>query len=114
MNRMKPSENYFSQNSILDTFGNGNTLDPTWSRLTEDPKRIAEIPVIKVCFKNNKWFTLDNRRLWVFKTLEEDRYISDIELKIVSESELPESNFTTIHDGTSVVTRIKDTDDYFC
>ena len=44
-------------------------------------------------------YTLDNRRLWVFKKLEADGYITDIQVKTVSNDLLTPEKFTTKNGG---------------
>lgn len=64
--------------------------------------------------KNGRWYTLDNRRLWVFKKLEESGRITDVDVNIVSEDDLTAKKFTTTNCGVSVrirQTRV-DLDDY--
>lgn len=102
---MKPSKIYYSQDSIRDKFENNYTLMATYNILTRHPGVMVRIPKIRVCFKNGKWYSLDNRRLWVFRRLEENGYISSIAVKRVAESELPENKFTTTNGGTSVEVR---------
>jgi hypothetical protein len=57
---------------------------------------------MKVCKKDGKWYSLDNRRLWVFKRLEADGCIDDVEVMIVSSSQLTARKFTTNNGGTIV------------
>jgi hypothetical protein len=45
----------------------GETLD----ELVEGRCRISAIPTISVVWRNEKWVTTDNRRLWVFRHLEQ-------------------------------------------
>lgn len=52
--------------------------------------------------KNGKWFTLDNRRLWVFRRLEEDGHITDVDVNVVSSDRLKARKFTTTNGGVSV------------
>lgn len=64
--------------------------------------------------KNGRWYTLDNRRLWVFKKLEESGRITDVNVDIVSEDDLTANKFTTTNGGVSVRIRQPrdDLDDY--
>ena len=50
-------------------------------------------------------YTLDNRRLWVFKKLEAEGCITDIPVKIVSNDRLTPEKFTTKNGGESVEIR---------
>ncbi|CAG2201990.1 unnamed protein product [Mytilus edulis] len=73
---LKPSNIHYSQDSISNTFGKstihsdryiGETLDD----LINGTINVNNIPNISVFRLNNKWFTTDNRRLWVFRKAEE-------------------------------------------
>ncbi|CAG2201938.1 unnamed protein product [Mytilus edulis] len=73
---LKPSDIHFSQDSISNTFGKktqhrntyiGETLD----ELINGTATVFSIPTISVFQHKGKWFTSDNRRLWVFRKAEE-------------------------------------------
>ncbi|XP_056022114.1 uncharacterized protein LOC130054980 [Ostrea edulis] len=113
LSRINPSEIYYSQDSIKEKFFDGQTIYSSLSECREKPYVINMIPTMRVCLKDGKWYTLDNRRLWVFKRLEAEGYISDVEVMIVSSSELTASKFTTNNGGTSVIIRqpVNDSDE---
>lgn len=52
--------------------------------------------------KNGKWFMLDNCRLWVFRRLEEDGYIIDVDVNVVSSDCLKVRKFIIMNGGVSV------------
>lgn len=99
---MKPSEIYFSQDSIKNTFEYGQSIHDTLKKCQEDPMAIHQIPTMRVCMKNGKWFTLDNRRLWIFRRLEEGGHITDVDVNVVSSDRLSARKFTTTNGGVSV------------
>uniref|UniRef100_A0A8W8KB38 Uncharacterized protein n=1 Tax=Magallana gigas TaxID=29159 RepID=A0A8W8KB38_MAGGI len=99
---MRPSEIYYSQDSIKNTFDNGQSIYSTLRMCKEDPFEIDLIPRMRVCMKNGKWFTLDNRRLWVFRGLEESGHITLVDVIRVSSDRLTARKFTTTNDGVSV------------
>lgn len=99
---MKPSEIYFSQDSIKNTFDNGQSIHDTLKKCQEDPMAIHQIPTMRVCMKNGKWFTLDNRRLWIFRRLEEGGHITNVDVNVVSSDRLSARKFTTTNGGVSV------------
>jgi hypothetical protein len=62
-------------------------LEQSLDELVEGRCRISAIPTISVVWRNEKWVTADNRRLWVFRHLEKLgkcttirglKYISDV------------------------------------
>jgi hypothetical protein len=73
---LKPSEIYFSQAEINNVFNKRSchpykNLGETLDELVEGRCRISDIPTISVVWRNEKWVTTDNRRLWVFRNLEQ-------------------------------------------
>ena len=115
--RLKPSEIFYSQDSISKKFNNGKTIYSTLDECRDNSFKVALIPNIRVCQKNERWYTLDNRRLWVFKRLEEEGRITDIEVNTVSSGFLTAKKFTTKNGGVSVRIRSSsarlDLDDMF-
>jgi hypothetical protein len=102
---MKPSEIYFSQDSIKEKFDNGHTIYSTVSVCKKHPYVIQRIPKMRVCKKDGKWYSLDNRRLWVFKKLEADGHIKGVTVQQVSQDRLTAEKFTTRNGGESVEIR---------
>ena len=64
---------------------------------------IEDIPTIKVVKMDGKWFTLDNRRLWVFRRLEKRGWCRKIPVIIVND--IPNGRFTTINGGQDIKVR---------
>jgi hypothetical protein len=64
---------------------------------------VRDIPTIPVVKRNNKWFTADNRRLWVFRNLEKLGKCSEID--VTEGYYIPSSKFTTINGGVDVTVR---------
>ncbi|CAG2219459.1 unnamed protein product [Mytilus edulis] len=72
---LRPSEIYFTQASISRKFGRctthkNKTIGETLDDLAEERIGIGSIPNICVMKENGKWWTADNRRLWIFRHLE--------------------------------------------
>lgn len=67
---LRPSEIYYSQNSIGCSFTSGEKIGETLDDLCEGRISVHDIPMICVFKVNGKWVTMDNRRLWVFRHLE--------------------------------------------
>ena len=73
---LAPSAIYFSQDSISNSFGNytphrNKTIGETLDDILLGKCEISDLPTISVIKKNGFWVSADNRRLWVFKKLEE-------------------------------------------
>ena len=101
MLELRPSEVFFSQATIKDHFRRGyRTIYETLEQCTNDPCTVDNIPKITVCKKDGKWFTLDNRRLWVFRQLEAKGLLSSI--SVFESDSIPECKYNTMNGGTSV------------
>ena len=58
---------YYSQDSIKQSFQDGQTLEKMKRQLIQGVKTVTDIPRITVVRHQGRWFSVDNRRLWVFK-----------------------------------------------
>ncbi|CAC5413382.1 unnamed protein product [Mytilus coruscus] len=105
---LRPTEILYSQDSIANTFERstrhrnmyiGDTLD----ELINGSATVTSIPTISVFWRNDKWFTLDNRRLWVFRTAEELGILNSI--PVYETSGINSNKFTTCNGGSSVRVR---------
>ena len=105
--QLRPSDIYFSQDSIRNRFRDGclhsnKTLGETLDDLCEGRISVCDIPVIAVTQKDGKWFTGDNRRLWVFRHLER---LGKCTFLTVYEGYISSDKFTTYNGGASVRVR---------
>ncbi|WAQ95667.1 hypothetical protein MAR_028357 [Mya arenaria] len=105
---LKPSEIYFSQDSINNVFGKrcrhsyhliGESLDA----ICENRCSIHSIPTISVMKKNGRWITSDNRRLWVFRQLE--RLGKCKTVPVHTTDHIPAGKMTALNSGDSVHVR---------
>lgn len=102
--RLAPSEIRYSQDSIRNKFTQyphqdiyiGQTLDD----LLLGDIRVRDIRTIRVMEKRERWYSADNRRLWVFKKLEKLGKCDEI--KVVEIYSIPDEKFTTENRGRSV------------
>ena len=105
---LRPSEIFYSQDSIMNRFGDytshGNTyIGETLDQLLRGHCNVNSIPTISVVKKYGKWYTSDNRRLWVFRKAEELGFLETID---VNETYyLNENKFTTENGGESIRVR---------
>lgn len=105
-----PSDVRYTQDSIGNTFGRctshadtliGETLDDLLLRRCS----IYDIPRISVIRRSGKYYSADNRRLWVFKTLEELGGCGEIPVFEIDEYDIPPMKWTTYNDGESLNVR---------
>jgi hypothetical protein len=72
MLELKPSDILYSQDSISNQFHCGiRYIGDTLDQLLIDSSYVQRIPNIQVVERNGTLFSMDNRRLWVFKKAEE-------------------------------------------
>ena len=105
---LRPSEIFYSQDSIMNRFGDytphGNTyIGETLDQLLNGHCNIESIPNISVVERNGKWFTSDNRRLWVFRTAEEIGFLKSID--VIETYYIKDDKFTTENGGTTIRVR---------
>ena len=77
----------------------GETLD----QLLNGHCNVQSIPKISVAQRNGKWFTSDNRRLWVFRKAEEIGFLKTIYVN--KTYSIKDDKFTTENGGTSIRVR---------
>lgn len=74
--KLAPSEIHYSQDSITNRFGKstehaGVLIGETLAKMLTVDCSIFDINTIQVVRRNGVYLTADNRRLWIFKMLEE-------------------------------------------
>ncbi|XP_052104340.1 uncharacterized protein LOC127737546 [Mytilus californianus] len=103
VDELKPSEIRYCQSSIRPIFFNGDQIGETLDEILEDELDVDDIRTIKVCRKGSRWYTLDNRRLWVFRKAEQFGKCDVIEVEETDDIE--ERKFTTECRGKFVEVR---------
>uniref|UniRef100_A0A8W8JE73 Uncharacterized protein n=1 Tax=Magallana gigas TaxID=29159 RepID=A0A8W8JE73_MAGGI len=78
---------YYSQDSISNKFGKstehaGVLIGETLDKLLTGECSIHDIKTIQVVFRNGRYLTADNRRLWIFKKLEELGECTEIPIRM--------------------------------
>lgn len=101
--RKKPSEIRFSQDTIAYHWkGSSIRIGVTLDQLLENEITPEKIPMITVSIRHGLLYTSDNRRLWVFKKLEEFGKCESIKVKY---GYINPKKFTTTNYGTSISVR---------
>ncbi|XP_033745120.1 uncharacterized protein LOC117330754 [Pecten maximus] len=105
---LRPNDIRFSQDSINNVFDKRSThanrrIGETLDALLRGLCKISDIPTITVVQRNGAWYTTDNRRLWVFRKLEELGGCTTIPVR--TGYHIPDSKLTTKNSGRSVVVR---------
>lgn len=101
---LKPSVIHYTQENIGCKFQDGNNIGKTLDDLmdgviTMDSFRFK----LRVCHENGKWWSEDNRRLWVFKHLE--RLGKYQEIVVQQKASIRKNKMTTVNGGTSIRVR---------
>eukprot|EP00106_Octopus_bimaculoides_P020423 XP_014787865.1 PREDICTED: uncharacterized protein LOC106881861 [Octopus bimaculoides] len=103
--QLSPSDIRYTQDSIGSRFRNGITLSRTISDLVKGTITPDSFPTITVYQKDGKYYSYDNRRLYVFKELQR-RSQPDLKIKVcLTSAALSPLKFTTHNDGQSIMVR---------
>lgn len=105
-----PSEIMFTQGSIKGSFRCGKSLLQVANVLASEDNAFGDIPKIQVVKTHGKYYTLDNRRLAVFRCLEMRGIITKIKCEVCPfASKISEVNRkrSTVCDGQSITVRGK-------
>lgn len=77
------------------------------TKVEEGRVNVANIPPIKVAKKNNRYYSSDNRRLYVFRVLQRRGKLRKVQVRMVKE--IYDEKFTTENDGYEVKVRYGNT-----
>lgn len=107
MMKIRPSELFFSQDSISNKWGEqtacrSKLIGVTLDELLTKSISLEDIPNISAVNISGKFYTVDNRRLWVFQKAEELRFVHTIEVNQVTRRHLKRAKFTTNNEGISI------------
>uniref|UniRef100_A0A0L8FR60 Uncharacterized protein n=1 Tax=Octopus bimaculoides TaxID=37653 RepID=A0A0L8FR60_OCTBM len=93
---LSPKEIRYTQDSISSCFQNGNEIQDLISEIIRGQTTTHEIRTIRVFDKDGKYYSLDNRRLYVFK---------EVQRLIKSAKFEDKDKFTTRNNGLSIQVR---------
>jgi len=100
---LAPSDIRFMQDSIYPSFYGGKRVNDVIEDIYSGRTSLNVLPRIEVTKRNNKYYSLDNRRLYLYRVLEKRGFLSRVKVSLVSK--WPEWKFTTENDGASVIVR---------
>lgn len=104
---LMPSQIFYSQDNIKFCLRDGRTLGEVLDLLIDGKESVQDLGLIRVTKRpgDNKWFTLDNRRLWLFHHLQGAGKCKKITV-LKTEYDYGQSNkFTTRNGGVAVKIR---------
>lgn len=103
---LKPSEIFYSQDSVASKFQDGRDLNQTAQMLLLKELDPEDLPVIQVVRRiDGKYYTLDNRRLYVFRVGQYNGVTAKVPIQLVVEQLYHRRKFTTKNGGTSITVR---------
>lgn len=101
--KLRPSQIRFTQSSISNKLSDGTKIGELLDDVVVGRCFASAIKPIEVVWHDGKWYSNDNRRLWVLKQLE---HLQKVDLIIVKKvCKIHRDKFTTKNEGTSVQIR---------
>ena len=74
---------YFTHSKIRKQFsGNGKLLQETLHEILTGTTLAEDLPKIRVIFDGNRYYTMNNRRLWVYKELSKAGKLDKIKVEL--------------------------------
>lgn len=65
--KLDPSIIYFTHSKIKPCFSTGKPIMETYQEIATNKINATDIPIINVYYVNDKYYSLNNRRLYLFK-----------------------------------------------
>lgn len=103
---LKPSEIFFSQDSIASRFRDGRSVQEAADRVLHRQLNVEDFPTIEVVKRSDgKYYSLDNRRLYVFRVGQYNGIVAKVPVTIVPEQWYHQRKFTSRNGGTEIRVR---------
>lgn len=78
-----PSAVYFTHSKIRKQFsGNGKLLSETLEEVLNGTTKVEAIPKIRVIFDGSRYYSMNNRRLWVYKELQKRGKLATVKVEL--------------------------------
>lgn len=103
---LKPSEIFYTQDSIAWKFRKGGYVKHAIIQLLKGHLSVEDFPTIQVIKRRDgKYYSLDNRRLYVFRVGQYHGFVAKVPVEVVMEQPLHRRKFTTKNGGTKIIVR---------
>lgn len=103
---LAPCDVRFSQDSICRHFrGYGGNVNEAIRKIKQGIYTVGQFPRIEVVSRGGAYFTLDNRRLYVFRVLQVEGYLDTITVYETQYTDWYRRKFTTFNEGESIRVR---------
>lgn len=100
---LKPADILFTQDSISAKFQNGARIRDVLQALLDKRIKVSDIPLMRIVKNFNKWWSFDNRRLWLFREMASRGRCEEVKVRIIPFDEDEwEKKYTTKNGGKSV------------
>ena len=95
---------HFSHDSIHQHFRDGHSVVETAQKIIKDEMSIDALPKSEVTCRDNRWYSLSNRRLQVFKQVAKARSDRKWNVTVINTQMIPklQKKFTTHNEGRRV------------
>jgi len=101
-----PSAIGFSQDTISRVFRNKESVNGAIDRIFSKQLAVEDFPAVSVVWKDSKFYSIDNRRLYVFRVLQVEGVVSEIPIRLIGYDHRSHARkFTTKNKGMSVMVR---------
>lgn len=102
---LSPTDIRFMHNNIDSRFRNGNYVNDTIEKIAKGLLRVEALPKISVLTLRGAYFTLGNRRLYVYRVLHHRGLLDRVQVKLIPTSRFQPRKFTTKNQGASIYLR---------
>ena len=102
---LSPAEIRFMQDSISYRFRCGRYVNDAIEKIAKKEMRVDTLPMIQVLKKDGLYYSLDNRRLYVFRVLHYRGLLDSLKVELVPTYKFQDWKFTTKNNGQSLYVR---------
>ncbi|XP_076817448.1 uncharacterized protein LOC143462991 [Clavelina lepadiformis] len=100
-----PSQIRFMHHEINNRFRDGRSVNQTVYDIENGLMNVDDLPMIRVVRRNGRYYAFDNRRLYVFRVLENRGCLRTVTVLKASSGQFQPRRFTTLNNGISITVR---------
>lgn len=94
--KIDPSVIFYTHSKIRKRFtGCSKLIAETYDEIVSGATLITDIPLIRVIYSNDRYFSLNNRRLFLFKELQRAGKLMEVEVELRQPTSKSEIRLTT-------------------
>jgi len=99
---LSPSDIRFMHRRINPRFKDGRSLNATVDQIASGQMSVRALPTIRVVERNGLYYSFDNRRLYVYRALQQKGKLDSILVNVVDISLFQPKRFSTINNGLTI------------